>query len=133
MNVKLSIFCILEILANCQSLGWGRGNSESLEDKSSGDLCDRQSSCRQTSYLGPALRTSSLGNVNCVKFFLKRAARSEAWRSYASLSAQVLRGMSTSLGTSGQDVGELRPKIGSVNISTLSSAPLIAALTIARV
>ena len=29
-------------------------------------------------YLGPALRTSSLGSVNCWKFFLKRAARSAA-------------------------------------------------------
>jgi hypothetical protein len=26
-------------------------------------------------YFGPAFRTSSLGKVNCVKFFLKRSAR----------------------------------------------------------
>jgi hypothetical protein len=39
------------------------------------------SDCVETNYLGPALRTSSLGNVNCVKFFLKRAARSLACRS----------------------------------------------------
>src|SRR5438067_5489580 len=31
-------------------------------------------------YLGPALRTSSLGSANCWKFFLKRSDSSAAWR-----------------------------------------------------
>src|SRR5579859_4808358 len=84
-------------------------------------------------YLGPALRTSSLGRVNCLKFCLKRAARSAAVRSKSSLLVQVLRGTSKLDGTSGQLVGMRRPKTGSVVVSTLSSAPLMVARTIARV
>src|SRR5258707_12574200 len=84
-------------------------------------------------YLGPALRTSSPTSVNCVKFFLKRAARSAAWRSKASLSAHVFLGMSTPPGTSGQDVGECSPKTGSVYISRSSCARLMPGLTMDRV
>jgi hypothetical protein len=71
--------------------------------------------------------------ANFASFARNRVAKSFAFKSYAALSAQVLRGSSTSVGTPRTAVGICNPKIGCVTNFAERSDPSKIAVTNALV